>query len=158
MVKEIKLVDKKININDGTFKVDELYKGLKKKVESIGWFIAEKEQSQKSSKYGNEIKFSFIAGKEFDYFGKVEAEIELNFENLKKAKGYDFGDLAFTMKATQKLDYKNRWGKNPFSKFLFEIYLRLKKEEFKNKYTVPIIVTTNEIYSYVKNQLEEYGD
>ena len=47
---------------------------------------------------------------------------------------------------------------NSFSKFLFDLYLKLKKEEFKNKYAVPIIVGTNEIYAYVKNQLEEYGD
>ena len=156
MVNEAKIIDKKINITNGVFKIDSLYKGIKEKAESLGYLFVERRQEKKPTKYGEELEAHFYLDKEYDYFGKVETVIELNFENLKKVKGHDLGDLKGKIVATQKLDYKNRWGKNKFNKFLFNVYLKIKKEDFKQKYTILIITETNEIYDFIKGELEEY--
>ncbi len=156
MVDEKKIVDKKLVVTSGTFNIDKLYKGIKQKSEELDYFFVEREHGSKPSKYGDEVKFDFLLHKELDYFGKVEVEIELLFENLKKTKTGDSGDFNLKIKSTQKLDYRNRWGRNKFYKFLFGLYLKIKKEDFKQKYTIQIIKETGEIYDYIKDEVEEY--
>ncbi|MBS3174527.1 hypothetical protein J4440_01480 [Candidatus Woesearchaeota archaeon] len=157
MVDVKKIFERKLNIADGVFKIDAVYKGIKQKSDSLGYTLVEKEHSNKSGKYGGEIKFDFILDKEIDYFAKGEISVEIIFLNIKKAKGYDVGNIELKMSAMQKLDYKHRWGINKFNKFLFSIYQNLMKENFKKKYLIPIIIDATTIYNFIKESIEEYG-
>lgn len=157
MVKVSKVFNRVINLVDSDFKISEVYKKTKDKLESFGYILFEKEQSIKPTKYGEKLKFKFEAFKEFDYFGKADLKIFFVFTNLSRAKGLDHGDLKLTFEGATALDYKNRWGTSGFNAFLFSLYLIIKKNELKKKYIIPTIIESNKIYDGIKESLDEYS-
>ncbi len=156
MVKEIEITSRRIILKNEQYNISDLYKRIKNKAEELGYLVVEKEQSTKFTKYGQEIKFDFHLDKEYDYFGKCEMTVEAIFTNIQRVKGIDKGDLRIVIKGKQVLDYKNRWGINKFNRFLFEIYLKIKKKEFLNTYSIKVVTEVNALYDYLKDNLEAY--
>ncbi len=149
---------KNLVITAGTFDIKEIYKKIKSKVGDMRYLFVEKAQETKFTKYGQEVKLDFYLDKEFDFFGKCGITINLEFESVNKTKnGLDKGNCIISIEGKQTLDYKNRWGKTPFSRFLFSLYTLIKKEDFKIKYTIPIIKDVQELNEYIKGLFGEYG-
>lgn len=155
---EKSIAKKKVLIKSGTFNMQDIYKKIKSKAESMDYLFVEKAQETKFSKYGQELKLDFYLDKEFDFFGKVEISIVLDFNGVSKLKnGLDTGNCVVSIEGKQVLDYKNRWGKQSFTRFLFPLYAAAKKEGFKSKYTIPIIKDVQELNEFIKGLFEEYG-
>lgn len=157
MVKTSKVFNRQITLTDVDFKISEVYKKTKEKLEELGYVLFEKEQSIKPTKYGEKLKFKFEAFREFDFFGKADLKIFFTFTGLSRSKGLDHGNLNIAMEATTTIDHKNRWGTTGFNSFLFSLYLIVKKNELKKKYIIPTIIQANQIYDAIKASLDEYS-
>ncbi|GEM_PF-4932371 len=145
-----------ILITDEDFDIDKIYKSFKKKTESLGYALVEKEQGTKSAKYGNEVVFKFTIFRTFDLFGRTQFEFEFLFDNLSKLEGKDHGNCRVNMKGTMFLDYMNKWGDSKFNKILLGLYLKVIGGELKKKYLIPIIQNGNELHDFIKNEFELY--
>jgi len=156
MVLSIKIAEKKLNLRDGLFNLDNIYKSLRGKLLSMGYIMVEKEQEYKTTQYGEGVNFKFLYFKAFDDFAKVDSEVLFKFENLKKIKGLHKGDLALTIKPALTLDYKHRWGNNAFNKFFFNLYRKVFQDDLKKRYFGNVVRDTAEVYDYIKDLLDEY--
>ena len=150
MVKVSSIFSRNIGLTDADFNIDKVYKSVKKKVDSLGYGFAEKEQTSKPTKYGEEIKFTFAVYKEFDDFATGEINIEFFFDGLKRSKSGDHGNANVSIKAKLLTDFKNQWGKTPFNIFMFKIYSKIKKKEFEKKYIGPLWAAATGIDSAIK--------
>ena len=153
MVKSYDIFKKEIRIINEDFNINSLYKNVRGKIDELRYVYLEKKQTTKPKKYGQEIKFEISLSKEVDDFCVNEINIEMFFENINKPKSHDHGDARILVKAKQTFDYKNRWGMSKFNMWLFKIYLLVKKLEFEEKYTVPIINDATQIYNLIKESL-----
>ena len=60
MVLSIKIAEKKLNLRDGLFNLDNIYKSLRGKLLSMGYIMVEKEQEYKTTQYGEGVNFKFL--------------------------------------------------------------------------------------------------
>jgi len=156
MVNEIKAASRILKLRNHEFSIPDIYKRIKTKAEEMGYLVVEKEQTTKFTKYGQELKFDFYLDKEYDYFGKSEISLTVSFREVQKVKGIEKGEIKIEIIGKQVLDYKNRWANNSFNRFLFKIYLKIKKKEFLHKYTIKVGTEVSELYNYLKDGLEAY--
>lgn len=154
MVKVSPIFSRNISLADADFNIDKVYKSVKKKVDSLGYDLVEKEQTSKPSKYGEEIKFTFAVYKEFDDFASGEINIGFVFDSLKRSKSGDHGNANVSIKASLSTDFKNQWGKSVFNIFIFKIYSAIKKNEFKNKYVIPLWGAAAGIHDAIKEAFD----
>ncbi len=150
MVKESEVFKTNISVADSDFSLQKIYKDVKKKAENLGYDFFEKKQTSEPEKYGDEVKLELFFTKELDDFCSADISVEFLFYNLKRGKGADHGNADVSIKASRKLDVENKWGKTAVNKFLFEIYINIKKKEFKKKYTAPIAGDADEIAKTIK--------
>ena len=67
------------------------------------------------------------------------------------------GDCDVLIIPIAEIDYKNKYGKDMFSEFLFDIYHKyLKKKELEDKYFDVIDLEVVRIYEKIKTSLELY--
>ena len=67
------------------------------------------------------------------------------------------GDCDVLIIPIAEIDYKNKYGKDRFSEFLFDIYQKyLKKKELEDKYFDVIDLEVVRIYEKIKTSLELY--
>ncbi len=154
MVLRKEIVKKNIVINNSDFDIDKIYKKVKEKAESMGYFFIEKEQGLRSGKYGGEVRFRFYLGREVDYFGSLEFDLDLDFNELSKVKNLDHGNCKVTIKGTVTFDSKNKWGMTRFNKFLLGLYLKVADPMMKKNYLIPLIKEGNELHDFIKEQFE----
>ena len=95
--------------------------------------------------------------REIDPFAKIEISIEFNFDRLEKVKTKFIGDGIVTFVTKIHLDYKNKWGKNKTDRFLYKLYQKIMKWKFESMYIVPGVIEGNQLYGYIKDELEEYS-
>jgi|SRR3989344_5424101 len=151
MVKKSEVFNSKISVSDSDFSIQKIYKDVRAKAESLGYDFLEKQQTSKPKKYGDEIKFNFFFLRELDDFCDGEINVEFVFSSMKRGKGMDHGDAYVLVKGGRISDKDNKWGKTAFNRFLFEIYMNIKKEEFKKRYSIPISRDANGIYDVIKD-------
>ena len=151
------IINRNINITEGKVDLDKIFKGIKNKAEDLGYIFFEKEQISGSKKYGEERSFKFYLDREIDPFGKIEINIEFNFDRLEKVKNKFIGDGVVNFVTSIKYDYKNKWGKNKTDMILYKLYLKVMKWKFETMYIVPGIIDGNQLYGYIKDELEEYS-
>ncbi|MEK6948568.1 MAG: hypothetical protein AABX19_05000 [Nanoarchaeota archaeon] len=151
------IIKRNINITEGNIELEKIFKGIKNKAEDLGYVFFEKEQSSGSKKYGEERTFKFYMDREIDPFAKIEISIEFNFDRLEKVKTKFIGDGIVTFVTKIHLDYKNKWGKNKTDRFLYKLYQKIMKWKFESMYIVPGVIEGNQLYGYIKDELEEYS-
>jgi len=151
------IIKRNINITEGKIELEKIFKGIKNKAEDLGYLFFEKEQSSGSKKYGEERIFKFYMEREIDPFGKIEIKIEFNFDRLEKVKNKFIGDGVVDFTTSIRYDYKNKWGKSKFDMFLYNLYRKVMKWKFETMYIIPGIIEGNQIYGYIKDELEEYS-
>jgi len=150
---------REIKFTNSMFSVSTLLYDMKSLLEDKGYTFVEKEQSVKDGKYGREIVFKVEGEKEIDEFAKTQIMFDCEFENLKKIKlnnvVLDKGDLFIVIKGGTVYDYKNKWGKNSFSKFLFGLYMRyFYGKKAKEKYIDKLDDETLTMYNYLLEKIE----
>ena len=151
------IIKRNINLTEANVDLDKIFKDIKSKAEDLGYIFFEKEQSSGSKKYGEERSFKFYLDREIDPFGKIEINIEFNFDRLEKIKTKYVGDGIVNFTTSIKYDYKNKWGKNKTDMFLYNLYKKVMKWKFETMYIVPGIIDGNQLYGYIKDELEEYS-
>ncbi len=150
MTKKSGVFKSKISVSDSDFSIHKIYKDVRAKAGSLGYDFLEKQQTSKPKKYGDEIKFNFFFLRELDDFCDGEINVEFVFSSMKRGKGMDHGDAYVLVKGERIVDKDNKWGKTAFNRFLFEIYMNIKKTEFEKRYTIPISEDAGEIYNIIK--------
>ena len=153
---EKEIIKRNISVTDEDFDIDKIYKSMKSKADDLGSFFVEQEQGLKPGKYGSEARFKFMFGKDVDFFGRLTIDVEFDFDNLNKVKGKDHGDCKVSIKGKYILDYKNRWGMSKFNTFLLKLYSKVKSDEIKSKYMIPLIKECTEIQDFIKEQFGFY--
>ncbi len=156
MVVKKSIIKKNLSAVDQDFDIDAVYKGMKKKSEDLGYDFFEQEQSTKSGKYGDDLIFKFKLVKDLDFFGRSIIDVEFKFDGINKIKGVEHGTCNVEIKSEVELDYRNRWGKNKFNKFIFMLYSKIKDEDFKKIYIIPTIKNSTEIQEFIKEKFGFY--
>jgi len=118
----------------GFFNFESLYKNMKEWFDDHEYIFHEKEHAEKDLPLGKEVLMKWIAEREIDDYTKFKIEIHFFIERLLKINDKYKGELKITFFAQIEFDYKNKWQKNPFSKFLFFIY---------NNYIIKSKILTN---------------
>ena len=154
MVIKKEIIKKNIVINNSDFDIDGVYKNIKRKVESMGYFFIEKEQELRPGKYGGEVKFKFFLGREVDYFGYLEFDLKFDFGELSKNKNLDHGNCKVAISGSVVFDHKNKWGMTGFNKFLLGLYVKVSETAMKKNYIIPLIKDGNEIHDFIKQQFD----
>jgi|SRR3989338_4588000 len=151
------VIKRYINLQEEPIDPEKFFKNIRKKSEDMGYLFFEREHVSAVKKYGEQLEFKFFIEKEIDQFAKVEISVAVVFEKLEKVKNKYIGEGTLTYAVDLIYDYKNRWGKNKFDKFLFSLYMKIMKWTFENKYLIPYaIMEGNEIYDSIKADLETY--
>jgi hypothetical protein len=149
---KMEVVRRVILANDEDFNIEKIYKSIKGKADSLGYDFFEKEQANKSGKYGDEIEFKFLLVKKVDPFGMIEINTDFKFMKLDKNKEIYHGNAMCLIVGTVKLDYEEDWSRSSFKRFLLNIYKRVNENNLKRKYIVPAIIESTEIQNYIKDK------
>lgn len=162
MVKEKEVAKRDINFKDQIFDSRAFAKGVKEKLEDLGYLFIEKEQKKEDTKYGYDRKFILFGEKKYDDFGKAEITVTASFENVNKVKEngkeMEKGDAVIAISGKTFTDYRNIWVTSSFKKVMFNIYTAyFIRDRVKKLYTIPTIIDTNEVAKAAKDKLGLYS-
>lgn len=106
----------------GEFNLDRLYKECKAWFNAKKYEFTEKEHTEKERPQGNELNIRFISEREVDDYVKFYIETYFFILEINRKGGITNANVKINIQAWVMLDYKNKWQKNAFSKFLFFLY------------------------------------
>lgn len=152
----MKAASRKLHLKDCEYNIPDFYKRIKEKGEDMGFLVIEKEQTNKFTKYGQETKFEFILSRDYDELTRATITVSAQFMHVNKVKGIDKGEVTIDITGKYFIDFKNRFENNAFNRFLFKIYLKIKKKEFFVKYLLRTAGEVGQIYNYLKDNLQVY--
>jgi len=142
----------------GIFDFKELYRFLYTYLVDNGYFVVEKEYTEKNNQNGKEVVVKWDARRKIsDYFrfyikvnwriiGMKDADVEKNGEKLTLNKGDNEVEIVSIIEK----DYENKWDKNEFAKFLRGVYDRYIIRGRIDDYEGKIFTEANEFAAQVK--------
>lgn len=132
----IKILKKVKIAEDGLFDVNAIYGAIMDWLGSNDYDVGEDKNLTKHTPNGAEIKMKFYAERNLDGYYRIMFDIKIFANHVKKVKvngqELDRGHIEVIINNALVKDYRNRFDKGPFKKFLqhfYDNYLKKKKQE-----------------------------
>src|SRR3989338_10828617 len=109
--------------HDGLFDLEGFHEKVKRWYIGKRYTYTEKEVQIKHKAQGNEIVFGFNGDREIDDFFRFHINYKVFSIRTRKVKEGYVGWIKINVVAYIHLDWKNRWQKNPWERFLFFVYV-----------------------------------
>jgi len=138
----------------GEFNPDLIHKTI------VGWYekwkytFTEKENTEKMKPQGNDLNLKLDGERKIDDYAEFHIEVViLVYELRKKGTSYT-GKMKINVRGFVLLDYRNNWGKTPFTTFLFHIYNNyIIKKRIKDYYEDNLEDEVKELTGKIKNMI-----
>src|SRR3989344_8314530 len=145
----------------GVFDIDAIARGIKKWYLENNYRYDEKENITKDKPQGFEIIVKFKSIREVDDFVQFHIDMEFHMfyvEKVKKgSKIVNKGYMRVIIMAHMTLDYKNKWERSKFGRFLYHVYRKhLIRDKIKRVYEAKIDAELQEVMAIIKKDFERY--
>jgi len=140
----------------GAVDIEKLWKDMRKWFNKYNYDFWEKDHTIKELDKGTEIVAHWVAEREIDDYVKFVIEVKFTFERLKKVNGKMEGTYILIFFSYLNLDYRKKWQRNRFYKFLFFLYNNyIINRKIQGVYEAKLYDELMDVYELFKNKLKE---